>query len=288
MSIFFTDTDCELHYTKINELGIELIRMPFTLGDDVYFDDGGESFDLKNYYDKVSGGMSSKTQALNQNDYLEYFEPVLKEGNDIIYVHFSSQMSGTFNSMNLAIQELKERYPERTITTVDTLSISLGAGLLIYEAAKLHNKGASDEEVKNFVLNNRSNYSCLFTVDDLNYLRRGGRLNAVSAVVGTILSVKPLIKVDEAGKLNSFAKVTGRKKALQFIINYLKDNCLNVADYPIAILHAEAEEDAKYIEGKIREFVGPEAEIWLQHIGPTIGAHCGKGTVGVVFHSKNR
>ena len=288
MSVFFTDTDLELHHTKIKELGINLIKMPFTLGDEILFDDGGESVDLKNYFTKVSTGTPSKTQALNMEEYVEYFEPVLAKGEDIIYVHFSSQMSGTFNSMNMAIDELLKKYPERKITTVDTLSISLGGGLIVYEAAKLHNNGANDEEVKEYVENNRQNISCLFTVDNLMYLKRGGRLNATSAVVGTILGVKPIIKVDEEGKLNNFAKVSGRKKALNFLIDYVKQNALNIADYPIGILHADCEEDGKYVEQKIREFAGPDANIWLQYVGPTIGAHCGKGTVGVAFHAKKR
>ena len=151
MSVFFCDSNCELWYDKVEELGINFISMPYTIDGEEYYYDLGKNTDSKQFFDKMRKGASAKTSALNMNDYVDIFEPVLANGDDVLYVSFSHKMSGTFNSLNLAKEELLAKYPDRKITVVDTENISMGAGIIVYFAAKLHNEGASDDEVIRFV-----------------------------------------------------------------------------------------------------------------------------------------
>ena len=196
-------------------------------------------------------------------------------------------MSGTFQFLKQAIDVLKDKYPARSIKFVDTLNISMGAGLIAYQAAKLHNSGATDDEVIKFVERFRNEVGIYFTADDLMYLKRGGRLSATSAVVGTVLGIKPILSVSKAGKVVAIEKAIGRKKAMSKILEHLKNEGLNVADYPICILHADCENDAKILEQEVRKIVGQNAEIWVQPVGPTVGVHCGPNTLGLVFHKND-
>jgi DegV family protein with EDD domain len=209
----------------------------------------------------------------------------LQNGEDIIYVHFSSQLSGTFEFMNMAINELLKKYPQRTIKTVDTKNISLGAGLIAYEAALLHNKGASDDEVVKFVEKFREEVKIYFMVDSLQHLKRGGRISATQAVIGGMLGVKPILSTTKDGKLVSVGKASGVKKAISELIEKLKTEG-DVKKFPIGILHADALSDALLLKEKVEEVVGNKNEIWVQEIGPTVGTHCGPGTLGITFHSK--
>lgn len=288
MSVFFTDSNSELWHTQVKKLGIQYISMPYTLEGVENGYDLGETHDYKKFYSKVRKGLIPITSALNPQNYLEIFEPYLKAGEDILYVTFSSRMSGTFEFMKQAIEVLKEKYPERSIKYVDTLSISLGAGIVAYEAAIMHKRGATDDEVIEFVKKFRDEVACCFVVDDLMHLKRGGRISTTSAVFGTILGVKPVLGVDNEGKLGIIDKVNGRKKSILALLDKVKSLGENLADYPIGILHADCEEDALFLKSKIEEIVGTDVQIWLQPIGPTVGTHCGPGTLGVAFHAKRR
>ena len=168
MSRFFCDSNCELWYDKIEKLGIDYISMPYTIGGEEYYYDLGKNTDNRAFFDRMRGGAVAKTSALNEADYIGYFEPVLKGGEDIIYVTFSHKMSGTFDSMNKAIEKLKADYPDRKITVVDSTHISMAAGLVVYFAALKHNEGASDEEVVKFVEEFRDRVKCYFTVAGLH------------------------------------------------------------------------------------------------------------------------
>ena len=191
MSVFFTDTDCEMSYKDAEELGIQIIKMPYILkGEEQYYDFGKET-DIDAFYKDMRDGEVVSTAALNTNDYINYFEPVFAAGEDILYVHFSSNLSCTFNSMNEAVKMLLEKYPGRKFTSFDTRKICLGAGIQVIEACKLHNAGASDEEVVEFLKNFSEKVAIYFYVENLKYLRRGGRISAASAVMGTLLNIKP-------------------------------------------------------------------------------------------------
>ena len=284
MSKFFCDTNSELWYTSAENLGVNVIRMPYTLGSEMNFYDLGKQTDVKAFFDGMRKGEPAKTQGLNMDEYLEYFEPVLASGEDILYVTFSQQMSGTFNSMRLALESLREKYPERKITIVDTEKISYGSGVVVEEAAKLHNAGATDEEVVAFVEGFKSRAKIYFSVSDLKYLVRGGRLSAVAGAVGNILNLKPIIGVSE-GKLASLTKVNGRKKSIFTLVEKLTVDNVDLS-CPVTVMHADCVEDAEFMKTLILQ-KHPEADVKLQMIGPVVGAHCGPDTLGVVFVQKD-
>lgn len=288
MSVFFCDSNCELWHTRVKELNIKYISMPYTIKGQMQGYDMGENMDFDGYYNTIKSGEMPSTQALNPFDYVQYFEPILASGQDIIYVHFSHKLSGTFEYLKTAIAELKEKYPDRKITTVDTLSISMGAGSLVYEAALLHNSGASDEEVVKFVEKERQHSCAYFVVDDLQHLKRGGRISGAVAFFGGMLGIKPILKIDEHGAIINFNKTQGKKKAMLELINIMKENGEDIEKHPLTILNAGTKEEGQFMIDHVRAVVGENATIWYQQIGPTIGAHCGPGTIALVFHGKKR
>jgi DegV family protein with EDD domain len=287
MSVFFFDTDCELWHTEADKLGVQIIEMPYTIGNVSRGYDLGKNTDFKEYFNQMKKGEVPTTQALNPFDYVTYFEPFFKKGEDIIYVHFSHNLSGTFAHMQSAVDELKAKYPERKFTEVDTLGICAQGGSLVKEAAQLHNSGVGDSDVKKFVEENRQNFAEYFIVDDLKYLKRGGRVSSVTAVVGTMLNVKPILKVDSEGRIVSVGKAIGRKKAVNELFNYFVKLQENAKEHDIIVLHADCEEDAQDLCNRIMEVL-PNAKPKIQWVGPVIGCHCGPGTLGISFHSKNR
>lgn len=284
MSRFFCDTNGEIWFTRFDELHVDCIRMPYTVNGEEKLYDLGRTTDNRAFFDAMRGGANVKTQALNENDYLTYFEPILQGGEDVLYVHFSRAMSGTFESMDKAIAALKEKYPDRKITTVDTKHISMGAGMVMYYAALKHNEGASDEEVVRFVETFRDRVKVYFTVDDLVYLKRGGRLSAFKAAMGTILGIKPIISMSDEGKLVNIGSVKGRKKALRTVVEYLTSDDADT-EYPISIMNADTDDDVALTVEMIREKY-PQAQIWEQTVGPVVGCHCGPDTVGMIFVTK--
>ena len=284
MSRFFCDTNCELWFSRFDALGLACIKMPYTVNGEEKFYDLGRETDNRKFFDAMRGGASVKTQALNENDYIEYFEPVLAGGEDILYVHFSRAMSGTFDSMEKTSAYRKEKYPERKITTVDTKNISMGAGMVVYYAALKHNEGASDEDVVKFVEEFRDRIKVYFTVDDLVYLKRGGRLSAFKAMMGTILKLKPIISTSQEGKLVNILNAKGRKNAIHTLVNYLESGNVDLS-YPISIMNADTDSDVALTIEMIKEKY-PQAEVWEQLVGPVVGCHCGPDTIGMIFVSK--
>ena len=288
MSVFFLDSNCELWYDKVEKLGIEYISMPYSIEGQQYDYDLGKNTNFKEFYAKIRQGIVPITSGLNSQNYIDTFTPFLEQGNDIIYVTFSNAMSGTFEQLKIAIATLKETFPDRKITYVDTKNISIGAELVVYEAALKYKEGASVDEIVDFV-NSFRNESCVyFIVDDLMYLKAGGRLSLMSATFGTILGIKPIIGVNEDGVLTTVQKVNGRKKSILTLLDLLKQNGQNLADYPLIIAHADCLDDAEFLKNKIIDTFGEDLDLWIQDIGPTVGTHCGPGTIGIAFHSKNK
>ena len=282
MSVFFTDTDCEMSYKDAEELGIQIIKMPYILkGEEQYYDFGKET-DIDAFYKDMRDGEVVSTAALNTNDYINYFEPVFAAGEDILYVHFSSNLSCTFNSMNEAVKMLKEKYPERKFTSFDTRNICLGAGIQVIEACKLHNAGATDEEVVEFLKAFSEKVGIYFYVENLKYLRRGGRISAASAVMGTLLNIKPILTVTNEGKLEKLTTVKGNKKAIDFLYEKFNKEYLNDDKYDIYVLDADNKAAGDELAEKIRTS-GKNVSIRRLDVGPVIGAHSGPGTVGCIF-----
>ncbi|MBR3885784.1 MAG: DegV family protein [Clostridia bacterium] len=282
MSVFFTDTDCEMWFTDAEDLKMNVIGMPYTINGQEAVYDFGKNTNIEEFYSEMRAGKVATTAALNAQDYIDYFEPIFEAGEDIFYVHFSSQLSCTFESMNKAVESLKEKYPDRKFTSFDTLNISLGAGIQAIEACKLHNNGASDEEVLEFLKNFRDKIAIYFYVESLSYLRRGGRISAVSNFMGTLLNLKPILSVTKEGKLEKLTVVKGKKKATDFLFEKFEKEYLDDDKYEVFVLDASNKTVADELAERIRTS-GKKVSIRRLPVGPVIGAHSGPGTVGCVF-----
>ncbi len=285
----FCDSNCELWHTTVKELGLNVIKMPYILNDEEQFYDMGENTDLKGFFDKMREGAVPKTAALNEFAYTEYFEPVLARGEDIYYITFSHQMSGTFNAMKNVIAQLKEKYPEREIRFKDTKNISLGSGFITYYGALQYKNGATMDELDEYLDDLIEHTATYFVVNDLTYLHRGGRVSGVSKVIGNLLGIKPILHFSEDGKIFNIDKVKGLRKALSTMLGYMKTTGSDLDRYKIYVLHADCEAEAEgFIQSIRAAFPDKQLDIQLQMVGPVIGAHCGPGTIGLIFHCNSK
>lgn len=280
--VFMTDSDSDLPYYIADEKNIPVVKMPYALDGKEYFDDNGRSGGEKEFFDKMRKGAAPVTSLLSTAVYLDYFEPILKES-DLLFIAFSSQMSATINNIYEAREILLTKYPERRFTVCDTLSISGPMTLLILGAHELYEKGASMDEVEQWIRDNRMRAHTYLTVDDLVYLKRGGRISSTSAVFGTVLDIKPILVLGRGGKIEPAEKVQGRKKALKTIVERTAENIENPENQTLVILHADIEEEAIRLQEMIKARIPALRDIRIQMIGPVIGAHCGPGTLATVF-----
>jgi len=286
MSVLIIDADGELWYTRQEELGVDYIQMPFSYAGKEYNYDLGKATDFRAFYDAVRGGEIPKTMALNPDDYLRIIEPYFEKGEDVLYVSFSHAMSGTFDHLDKALEILSEKYPDRKCRVFDTKAISLGAGIQMEYAAELKNKGAADDEIIEALTSFRDRVSVYFVVDDLMHLKRGGRLSGVAAFAGTLLSLKPVLTHDEKGGLKVFEKITGKRKALRKMADRVIEELTGI-EFPVYVVDADCPAEGDLLENMIIE-KRPDAKIVRQTVGPVIGAHCGPGTVGVIFIADKR
>lgn len=285
---FFTDSDSDLPFRFVDELELDMVYMPYMVDGKEYFDDLGRNGKEKEFFDAMRGGAAPVTSLLPTAAYEEYFEPVLASGRDILFAAFSSQLSGTIQNIYAAREELLQRYPERRMIVVDTLSISLPQSILVLKAHELYRQGKTMDEVAAWLEENKSRSQAFFTVDDLVYLRRGGRISAVAATVGTMLDLKPIITEGKNGKLLSMDKVRGRKQALRTLAELAAQNIDDPAEAEMYVLHADAPQDAERLVQLLREKIPGLNQISVRYVGPVIGAHCGPGTVAVCFFGKER
>ena len=285
---FFTDSDSDLPFRFVDELELNMVYMPYMVDGKEYFDDLGRNGKEKEFFDAMRKGAAPVTSLLPTAAYEEYFEPVFAAGRDILFVAFSSQLSGTIQNIYAAREELLQRYPERRMIVVDTLSISLPQSILVLKAHELYRQGKTMDEVAAWLEENKSRSQAFFTVDDLTYLRRGGRISAVAATVGTMLDLKPIITEGRNGKLLSTDKVRGRKQALRTLAELAAQNIDDPAEAEMYVLHADAPEDADRLAQLLREKISGLGNISIRYVGPVIGAHCGPGTVAVCFFGKER
>lgn len=283
----FCDSNCELWHTTAKELGLNVIRMPYIENGEEKFYDMGENTDFKAFFDGMRAGGTPKTAALNEYAYTEYFEPILACGEDIYYITFSHQMSGTFNAMKNVIAQLKEKYPDREIRYKDSKLISLGSGFVTYYGALKYKDGATMDELDSYLDELIEHTATYFVVNDLTYLHRGGRVSGVSKVLGNLLGIKPILYFNEEGKILNINKVKGFKKALATLLGYMKTKGSELDQYKVYVLHADCEDDANTFINMIKAEFG-ELDIHVQPVGPVIGAHCGPGTIGLIFHSKEK
>ena len=279
--VFMTDSDSDLPFHLKEQYDIPVVYMPYALDGKEYFDDLGQMLDHKSYYDMMRNGATPVTSALNEEAYLEYFEPVLRE-KDLLFVAFSSKLSCTLQAVYSAQKKLLEKYPDRKFIVVDTLRISGPMTLLVLKAHEMYRAGKPIEEVAAWLEENKLRAQAYFIVDDLKYLKRGGRISATAATVGTMLDLKPIISEASDGTLTANDKIRGRKKAIAFIVDKMLECAPDPKESPIIVLNADSMEDAERTKALVEQKL-PGAEVMIENVGPVIGAHSGPGTIALCF-----
>lgn len=286
----FTDTDTDLTPEKAAEYGYKMISMPYSVNgeDEIFPYVDFETFDYHAFYETLRGGVLPKTFALSPQKYIEYFEPYLKEGKDILYVHFSAAMSGTFDAMKLAWDELKEKYPERMLYTVDTKGITLGSYSIVCEIGQLAKNGATVQEILDWAKTEVDKFAVYFYADDLKFFARSGRVSNFSAGMGNLLGIRPILTMNSEGKMVSIAKAKGRKGAMNKLLEYVRELNEDMKAHKVTIGHSDAYDQALMVRDMLIAEYGEDLETEIVVVNPTAGSHCGPGTIGVGFHAKHR
>lgn len=285
---FFTDTACDLTPELIQECEVSLIPLCAASENEVCDgvpDENGEK--IKAFYASLRSGSVYKTSAANIAELDGYWRRPLESGRDVLYLCFSSALSSTYSTANMLSAQLMEEFPGRKVYIVDTRCASMGQGLLVYLAAKRAAEGAGIDEVRDFAEELKLSVCHRFTVDDLMFLKRGGRLSAASAVMGTVLNIKPVMHVDNEGRLVPTEKVKGRKASVKRLYTLMQETFEPERCKTVFISHGDCEEDANSLAAMIREGLGVE-DIHIYYIGPTVGSHSGPGTLALFFIGKER
>jgi len=285
--ILVSDSTCDLPAEIIKELGINILPFSYSINDEVfnYYLDERDG-NISDFYDRLRNGDMPITSQVNVQGYVDLFEGAVKSGKDVLYLAFSSGLSGSYQTSLLAIDMVMEDYPEAKIISVDSLCASIGEGAFLYEVAKLKDEGMDIEALAQWIKDKRLDVRHWFMVEDLFHLKRGGRLSAVSAVVGSALKIKPILSVDEEGKLVVKSKARGTGKALDFILSKVKEDVANLENLRAIIGHADAIENAEKLKNMVIEAGMKEENIIISSIGPIIGTHVGAGMTAIAFVTK--
>ena len=269
----------------LEERHVPVMPLKYTIDGETYPDMDGLS--AKEFFQKLREGHMSVTSQINPDEAREMLEPIVKEGKDILHLAFSSGLSGTYNSMRIAAEELSEEYPDAKIVVIDTLCACMGEGLLLHKALQLKEQGKTLDEIAAWVEENKLHICQNVTVDDLNHLRRGGRISKTAAVLGTLVQVKPIIHVDNDGKLQVIGKERGRRKSLNKIVDMSVEQAKGWENDLVMITHGDCLEDAQYVEKRVKEKMGVE-NVLINNIGTVIGSHTGPGVVAVFCMGNKR
>ena len=286
--VIITDSSCDLPDRLVRELELEVLPLAFIMDGRTYrnYPDNRE-MSPEDFYGRQKDGLMATTNAVNVGEASDAMEAVLKQDKDVLVLGFSSGLSTTYNSFKIAADELAEKYPSRRIYTVDTLCASLGQGMFVYQAAKMRQEGKSIEEVRDWAEANKLRQCHWFTVNDLFFLKKGGRVSAATAVVGTMLQIKPVMHVDNEGHLIKVDTARGRKASLKALVDKVGELAENPASQVMFISHSDCLADAQYVADEIKKRFGAR-EIIINSIGPVIGAHTGPGCVALFFTGNHR
>ncbi len=281
-----TDSGCDIAPARLSEWGVSLEALTFR------FDDSEKEYtntDMspKEFYEKMRAGGIAKTAAVNTESFATAFEKALAEGKDVLYLGFSSGISNTYNAARIAAQELRAKYPERKIFVIDSLTASAGEGLLLWFAVQKANEGATIDKVAAYVETLRPSVCAWFTVDNLTYLKRGGRVSPTTALIGNALHIKPVMHVDDNGKLIKVATAHGRKKSIAALAEKYKETAIDPKDGCVFISHGDCPEDAEFLAKLLLEQNGVTVSL-ITDVGPVIGAHSGPGTLALFFVGNKR
>ena len=289
MLVLFTDTDTDITPAEAKEFGYRLISMPYSIdGDTVYPYEDFEEFDAHAFYDKLRGGVLPNTSAISAQRYKDYFEPVFKAGDDILYVHFSRNMTATFDNMDIAVKELQEQYPDRKFYEIDTMGITICSLMAVKEIGDMYKAGKSVEEMLEWSKTEINKIACYFFADDLKFFRHSGRVSGLAGTMGTLLGIRPIIYMNEDGKMVSVGKEKGRVKAMERLMNYVDELGEDVKAHRVIIGNTDSREIALEIERMLKNKYGADLRTEICDVNPTAGSHCGPNAVGVCFHAKRR
>jgi DegV family protein with EDD domain len=286
-TVLLIDSCTDLPRSYVEENGLPFVSLVCNFKGQEIKDDFGNSLSYDDFYAAVRNGEMPSTSQVNVYDYAEMFRKYAKAGTAVIYIGFSSALSGSYNSAKLAKDMVCEEIKDADITVIDSKCASLGEGLLVYYANEMLKKGASKDEVVGWVEGNKLRLNHWFTVDDLGHLKRGGRVSGTAAFIGTLLDIKPILHVDDEGRLIPMSKVKGRKKSLKTLFEMLQENIVDPEEQVIAISHGNCMEDVMYLkdmilkEYKVKDFI-------INHVGPVIGSHTGPGVVALFFMGGKR
>ena len=282
----FTDATSDLPAKFAEQLQVTVLPMGFTMeGKEYFYIPGRSDMPIETFFEKMRAGVAVTTAQVNTFTFIEAFEPVLKAGKDVLYIGFSSKLSGTVQSAFTAAEELRPKYPERKIVVIDSLCASLGEGLLVYYAAR--KSELSLDELAKWVEENKLRLVHWFTVDDLVYLKRGGRISGATAAIATILNIKPVMHVDNEGYLVAVEKVQGRKKSLRALFERMEKTVDTAVTDTVFIGHCASAADAEYVASLVREAY-PAMTVHVDDIGTSVGAHSGPGTIALFFVGNER
>ena len=284
--IIITDSSCDIMPELLREWEVPCVSLTYKFDEDA---DSHGNYDLPfdRFYDRMRKGGVARTAAANMDTFKRAFEPYLKEGKDLLYIGFSSGLSTTVNSGAMAAKELMEEYPERRVIVEDTFAASAGFGLLVWLTVQEKRKGAGLEEAAKFVEDTRFHLCHWFTVDDLVYLKRGGRVSAAAAFVGGVLNIKPVLHMDDPGHLINMFKVRGRRASIKALADKYGELAVDKEHGTVFISHGDCIDDAKLLEKMLHERYGASVQL-ITYVGPVIGSHSGPGTLALFFVGKER
>jgi DegV family protein with EDD domain len=284
--VLFTDSGSDLPWSYYKERDVKFVPMQVTMDDkETYIDNG--SMDSKTFYQKMKDGVVFKTSQFTEGQYIEHFEPFLKEGKDIIYLGINAALSGSHAGALRARDHLLGEYPGRKIFTPQTSAVSLGLGLMVHETARRRDEGMGFDELCKWIEENMLTFHHRFTVDDLMFLFRGGRVSRAKAVMGTVLSMKPRLHVDVDGKLVNHGKVRGRKASLEGLVEEMRQYCDKKDHDTIAICHGDCEDEAMFILEEVKKHFNVKNAI-INPLAAAVGSHVGPGTAALFFVGKKR
>ena len=279
-----TDSCCDLTAEMVAQCELSVAQLSVEMDGRVYSNEEMTPVEL---YTHLRNGKLPKTAAVNPEGWAELIRPALQAGQEVLVLAFSSGLSATYQSAVIAAGELREEFPDRKLIVIDTLCASIGQGLLVYTAAKLREQGKSIDEIAAWVEDHKKNVCHWVTVEDLMHLKRGGRVSAATAVVGTMLSIKPIIRVDDEGKLENLAKARGRKTSLNYLLDRMAESFDPELSDTVFIGHGDCLADAQTLESAIRSRFGVK-NVYINYVGAVIGAHTGPGVAVIGFFGKNR
>ena len=289
MLVLFTDTDTDITPEEAAEYGYKLISMPYSIdGETVYPYEDFDKFEPHSFYERLRTGVLPNTSAISMDKYINYFRPVFEDGNDILYVHFSRAMSATFGAMDQAVEYLKQHYPERKFYEIDTKGITIGSLNIIKEIGDLYKAGATIDEIIEWSKVEVDKFAVYFFADDLKFFKHSGRVSGIAGTMGTLLGIRPIIYMNEEGKMVSIGKEKGRSKAVERLVSYVEELGEDVKDHRIIVAHADAPYLAEELAELLKNRFGHDIRLEITNVNPTAGSHCGPNTVGVSFHAKHR